>query len=66
VQRLAGAARASGTPLRAAAEADAEVRRVLSLDAVARALDPAGALGATGTFIDQALARWRAAERPRE
>ena len=51
---------ANDTALAAEIGADAVARARLCDGDIAKALDPAGALGATATFIDSALAMWRA------
>jgi len=50
-------AAAEGAHLRDILEADPKVSRVLDRNAVAKLFDPAGYLGASGTFVQRALAR---------
>jgi len=60
VKTICDHAVASSTSLRQAAEADERVVALLSSEAIDRALNPSRYLGSTGTFIDRALASYRA------
>ena len=55
VDDVAGRAARGGIHLREAAEADERIRAVMSLDELARVLDPATYLGSTDAFVDRAL-----------
>jgi 3-carboxy-cis,cis-muconate cycloisomerase len=50
-------ASAEGAHLRDILEADPKVSRVLDRHAIAKLFDPAGYLGASGAFMERALAR---------
>lgn len=54
--------RHAGIPLLAAARDDPRITTLLSDGELTRALDPAGYLGSSDTFIDRALAGWRELE----
>jgi 3-carboxy-cis,cis-muconate cycloisomerase len=60
VQELARRVQSGGATLREAAQGDSHVCAILSHDEIARALDPAGYLGAADALIDRALAGYRA------
>ncbi len=64
VQRAADRAAREGKSLREMAEADEEIRTVLSPEGIARAFDVSGYLGSTDVFIDRALAAFRALPPP--
>jgi 3-carboxy-cis,cis-muconate cycloisomerase len=59
VQTLSRRAIAQGQDLQQAAFADEQVRAVLPVDAIERALDPSAYLGSTDTFIERALQSYR-------
>jgi 3-carboxy-cis,cis-muconate cycloisomerase len=48
----------TGVDLAEAALSDQRIRAILPQDALVQALDPAGYLGSTGIYIDQALAEF--------
>lgn len=58
VKALCERAVTSGMHLRQAALADAQVREILSPEAIDQALDPASYLGSTDAFIDRSLASY--------
>jgi len=60
VREAADRAAAEGNTLRDAALAHEGIRAALSPATVERALDPAAYLGSTDSFIDRALAAYRA------
>jgi 3-carboxy-cis,cis-muconate cycloisomerase len=59
VKALCDHAVMSGRSLRHTAQADEQVRAVLSSEEIDHALDPSRYLGSTDTFIDRALASYR-------
>lgn len=64
VRQASERATKTGEDLRQAALADERVRDTLAPDEIARVFDPAGYLGSTGTYIDRALADFRALVSP--
>jgi 3-carboxy-cis,cis-muconate cycloisomerase len=55
VDDVAGRAAREGISLQDAAASDERIRAVLSLEELARVLDPAAYLGSANAFIDRAL-----------
>jgi 3-carboxy-cis,cis-muconate cycloisomerase len=62
VQAACGRALAAGSTLGQAVRDDAQIRALLSEDAIDRALDPAGYLGSADALIDSALAAYYTAQ----
>jgi len=58
-KKLCDQAVLAGRSLRQIAQADGQMRAVLSSEEIDRALDPSSYLGSTETFIDRALASYR-------
>jgi adenylosuccinate lyase len=66
VYQAAMAGRERGVDLRTALEDDRRIAATLHPGELERLLDPAGALGAAGAFVDRVLARRRTMDRSRD
>ena len=66
VYQAAMAGRERGVDLRTALEDDRRIAATLHPGELERLLDPAGALGAAGAFVDRVLARGRTSDRTRD